>query len=458
MSSPPKTTGKSPPRPVAAVWLTIALMLCLMVGLAACRGFFGQAPIALLVITTPADDQEVPVTVTLDISGSNDPDGTIATYDLDFGDGSTHATGSDVSVVQTHPYTVAGTYTVELTVTDNDGRIGMDSGTVTIGPAMITFASNRFVSDYDIWRMQADGSDPRKLLETGNDELFPDLVRGTRTKVAYTAEDGTRWNVWTLTVVGEHNAQLTTQTMSNQIQPSWSYNGTKIAYASNAAQTPSDTTWEIYSIPAAGGTATQLTTQTPSWAIAPAYSPLDDSLVFVSGVKHDGTATAGGSAIIKRTAGGILSTLYDSTGNDGDASTANFLTTGLAPTLNLPATAGISKPAWSPDGTKIAFSTDQGATIDIWVMNADGTGTPQTLEAYVNTLILGSVPVGQISDTTKDEFCPYWLEDNSGIVFVREETAGNFNIYKVAFSNGAVTNLTNLAAPDNNASPAAARR
>jgi len=457
MSSPRKITGNSPPRSVAVVWLTTVLMLSLMVGLAACRGFFGQPPIALLVITTPADDQEVPVTVTFDISGSNDPDGTIAAYDLDFGDGTTHATGTDVSVVQTHAYTVAGTHTVELTITDNDGRIGMATGTVTIGPVMITFASNRFGTDYDIWRMQADGSDPRKLLETGDDELFPDLVRGTRTKVAYTAEDGTRWNLWTLTVVGENNAQLTTQTPSNQIQPSWSYDGSKIAYASNAAQTPSSTTWEIYSIPAAGGTATQLTTQTPSWAIAPAYSPLDDSLVFVSGVKHDGTATLGGSAIIKRTAGGILSTLYDSAGNDGDASTANFLTTGLAPTLNLPGTAGISKPAWSPDGAKIAFSTDQGATIDIWVMNADGTGTPQTLEAYVNSLITGSVPAGQISSTTKDEFCPYWLEDNSGMAFVREETAGNFNIYTVAFSNGAVTNLTGLAAPDNNASPAARR-
>jgi len=452
MSSPRKITGKSPPRPVAVAWLTIALMLCLMVGLAACRGFFGQAPIALLVITTPADDQEVPVTVTFNISGSNDPDGTIATFDLDFGDGSTHATGTDVSAVQTYPYTVAGTYTVELTITDNDGRIGMASGTVTIGPVMITFASNR--PDYDIWRMQVDGTNLTKVLETGDEELFPDLVRGTRGKIAYTAEDGTSWDIWTITVTGSPKAQLTTQTPSNEIQPSWSYNGTKIAYASNAAQTPSDTTWEIYSIPAAGGTATQLTTQTPSWAIAPAYSPLDDALVFVSGVKHNGTATAGGSAIIKRSASGILSTLYDSTGNDGDASTANFLTTGLAPALDLPATAGISKPAWKADGTKIAFSTDQGTTIDIWVMNADGTGTPQTLEAYVNSLITGSVPAGQISSTTKDEFCPYWLEDESGLVFVREETT-NFNIYKVAFSNGAVTNLTNSAAPDNNASPAA---
>jgi len=318
---------------------------------------------------------------------------------------------------------------------------------------MITFASNRLASDYDIWRMQAVAAAVQtKVLETSNDELFPDLVRGTRGKIAYAAEDAgnTNWDIWTMTVTGSPNAQLTTQTPSNEIQPSWSYNGTKIAYASNAAQTPSSTTWEIYTMTSTGGSQTKLTSQSPSWAIAPAYSPLDDTLVFVS------TATAGGSAIIKRTAGGILSTLYDSTGNDGDASTANFLTTGLAPALNLPLGAGISKPAWKPDGTKIAFSTDQDAgVINIYVMNADGTGTPQTLEAYVNSLITGSVTVGSVT-SGDDEFCPYWLEDNSGLVFVREETT-NFNIYKVAFSNGAVTNLTNLAAPDNNASPAARR-
>ena len=214
------STGRSRARPILAIGLSVAIVLGLMLGLAACRGFFGQAPIALLIITAPADDQEVPVAVTFDMSGSNDPDGTIASFDLDFGDGSTHATGSDVSVVQTHTYTVAGTYTVKLTITDNDGRIGMDSDAVTIGPAMITFASNR--SDYDIWRMQADGSDLSKLLETTRDELFPDLVRGTRGKVAYAAEDGTGWDIWSLTVVGENNAQLTTQSPSNEIQPSWS--------------------------------------------------------------------------------------------------------------------------------------------------------------------------------------------------------------------------------------------
>ncbi|MCX6100921.1 MAG: PKD domain-containing protein, partial [Candidatus Bipolaricaulota bacterium] len=113
------------------------LMVMLLIGLSACRGFFGQGPIALMVIDT-GGDTELPVVVWFDISGSNDPDGIIASFTLDFGDGTTPLAGVDVSQLISHTYTAADTYTVVLTVTDTDGRIGMANGTLVIGPVMIT--------------------------------------------------------------------------------------------------------------------------------------------------------------------------------------------------------------------------------------------------------------------------------------------------------------------------------
>jgi len=441
--------GRRGGKPLIAVLLLIGLM----VGLTACRGFFGQAPIALLVVTAPTDDQEVPVTVTFDISGSTDPDGTIATYDLDYGDGSTHATGTAVPTAEfTHEYTVAGTYTVTLTITDNDGRTGMDTDTVTIGPVMITFSSDRG-GNYGIYRMQGDGSNEIAVRDTTLfDEFFPDLVRNTRGKIAYAAEDGTSWNIYSMTVDGTNNTKLTTQTPSNQIQPSWSYDGTKIAYASNATQTPTTTTWEIYTMNADGSSPIKLTLQTPSWAIAPAYSPKNDDLLFVS--KSDGGT--GTSIWLWDDSASSADELYPTTVTSdhyGDASTSGF-PTGLGALLKLPSGAGISKPAWSPDGTKIAFSTDKDGDIDIYVMDADGTDV-ETLEAYVEGLT--STTFSDTITSSKDEFCPYWLEDNSGLVFVREEAAGNFNIYNVSFSTGLVTPLTSSATPDNNVSPASRR-
>lgn len=66
-----------------------------------------------------------PLEVNFDASDSSDPDGNIISYDWDSGDGST-GSGETFS----HTYDSAGDYTVELTVTDDDGE--QDTATSTI--------------------------------------------------------------------------------------------------------------------------------------------------------------------------------------------------------------------------------------------------------------------------------------------------------------------------------------
>jgi LysM repeat protein len=68
--------------------------------------------------------------VTFDASGSSDADGTIRTFEWDFGDGETGA-GQNV----THGYGSTGTFEATLTVTDNCGTTGEGKVQVTItGP------------------------------------------------------------------------------------------------------------------------------------------------------------------------------------------------------------------------------------------------------------------------------------------------------------------------------------
>ena len=65
--------------------------------------------------------------ISFDGGGSSDPDGSIVSYNWNFGDGGT-ASGVRVN----HRFVQAGTYTVTLTVTDDQGALGQDTATATI--------------------------------------------------------------------------------------------------------------------------------------------------------------------------------------------------------------------------------------------------------------------------------------------------------------------------------------
>lgn len=83
---------------------------------------------------------EASLTTTLDGTSSSDADGTIASYDWNYGDGSAHGT----TAAPTHTYAAPGAYTVTLTVTDNGGATNAVSHTVTV--AYPTATVKRIVS------------------------------------------------------------------------------------------------------------------------------------------------------------------------------------------------------------------------------------------------------------------------------------------------------------------------
>jgi Tol biopolymer transport system component len=70
-------------------------------------------------------------------------------------------------------------------------------------------------------------------------------------------------------------------------------------------------------------------------------------------------------------------------------------------------------------------------------MNADGSEA-QSLEDYVDEI--GVLNPGITTDD--DEFAPFWLEDDSGIAFIKEDAGGDFQIHVVDFATGVVSKLT----------------
>ncbi len=83
------------------------------------------APIAKLSVTPTGGT--APLVVTADATASIDPDGTIASTKINFGDGTV------VSGVKTsHTYSTAGNYTVTVTVTDDRGASSSTTATVSV--------------------------------------------------------------------------------------------------------------------------------------------------------------------------------------------------------------------------------------------------------------------------------------------------------------------------------------
>jgi len=64
--------------------------------------------------------------VSLNGTGSSDPDGTISSYAWIFGDG-----GTGSGATPTHTYSKPGTYTVQLSVTDDSGSVGVTARSLT---------------------------------------------------------------------------------------------------------------------------------------------------------------------------------------------------------------------------------------------------------------------------------------------------------------------------------------
>jgi len=88
-------------------------------------GTGNQPPVAVASATPQSGD--APLAVTFNSAGSNDSDGSIASYSWNFGDGNTSTSANPA-----HTYNNAGTYNAVLTVTDNLGATGTASVTITV--------------------------------------------------------------------------------------------------------------------------------------------------------------------------------------------------------------------------------------------------------------------------------------------------------------------------------------
>jgi dipeptidyl aminopeptidase/acylaminoacyl peptidase len=272
--------------------------------------------------------------------------------------------GVQVTVATTGIDLYQNGYTFVANLTSGPGSVSVGIGTSN-ATALLRLTTGRYA-------FQLRGVAANCGPDLGPHEL--DVVSGTAQTVefavvcepvrrlAYVASFGTASSeIYTVRSDGTGAVQLTND-LSRNTDPSWSPDGTRIAYTSER-----DGGRAIYIMNADGSDVKRLTPLAGD-SFHPTWSPDGTRIAFVS----------------------VRAANPDVYVANADGSGELRLTNN--PTID-------TDPAWSPDGARIAFSSDRAGNHDIYVMSADGSGV-----------------IRMTNNTTLDRY-PAWSPDGSRLAF-----------------------------------------
>lgn len=255
----------------------------------------------------------------------------------------------------------------------------------------IVFMSTRDNGLEKIYTMDLNGSNQTRLTNNNASDFYPSWSPdGTR--IAFTSNRDGDFEIYVMNADGSAQTRLTNST-GIDYDPTWSPDGSKIAFTSAR-----DGNFEIYVMNADGSSPIRLT-NSPARDVTPSWSPDGTKIAFAS--DRDGNF----EIYAMSPNGSNQARLTNTPGED-------------------------STPTWSPDSAKIAFQSARDGNFEIYVMNADGSG--QT----------------RLTNTTTNQYEPAWSIDGLKIAFTSDRD-GNFEIYTMNAANGSnPVRMTNNTAKD----------
>jgi Tol biopolymer transport system component len=275
---------------------------------------------------------------------------------------------------------------VALAGTDGEPWIALaQTPTAVPGPTSIAFdpisaGKIAFMSTQDgnpeIYTVNPDGSGLARLTYSDAGDIAP-AWSPDGTRIAFgcgigpETDGGIRWvgpsDICLMDADGRRLVRLTNDPVSDG-EPTWSPDGSRIAFRREG---------DIYTMKPDGADLTRLTTD--AFAYEPAWSPDGTKIAFTSRRDLDPNGMGNPEIYVM----------------DADGTGAVNLTRDLA--------REDGRPAWSPDGTRIAYDSfpSTGGEIAVWLMNADGSDKVR-------------LPPSPGNDSE-----PAWSPDGTRIVFTR---------------------------------------
>ena len=245
---------------------------------------------------------------------------------------------------------------------------------------------------------------------------------GTNGKIVYEYPDVSEpvnrqdHEIWSVNPDGSGRTNLTDNDLVNDINPAWSPDGEKVVYASY----PRNGDPDLFVMNADGTGQTRLTETPDNDELHPAWSPDGTRIAFTRVEKFNrGTAD--------------YYEQYDVFAIDADGTGEVRLTNNPGRDLH---------PAWSPDGSRIAFTSSRDASqYEIHTMEP-------TLEGPSNE------PV-RLTNSSGDNYEPDWSPDGEKIAFIseRDRLRDHFGVPEIYKMNADGTRETRLTSRGNYYSP-----
>ncbi|HXF72266.1 MAG TPA: hypothetical protein VNO79_06625 [Actinomycetota bacterium] len=266
----------------------------------------------------------------------------------------------------------------------------------------IAFVSGR-TGTVQLWVMDEDGGNAVQVTGGPGTKLHPAWSPDGRSLVFAEADRGLSDPNFDLYVLGPDGLERLTETPTREASPAWSPDGTTIAFESDETGIP-----EIWAINRLSGQRVPLTVDRLA-DLTPEWSPDGSRLLFTS--KRELLCSPADPAcerhlFVLDVATGEITQLTSGRSYNGD-------------------------PAWSPDGSRIAFSSNvQGeGDYDIYVMDADGSH------------------LRRLTDAPGLDLNPAWSPDGRFIAFTSLRD-GNYEIYVMRADGTHERNLTDDPAND----------